>query len=415
MSQRTRFGASRCLVAIGVLALTACKKDAPPAPESIPVGVVLPITGREAKPGQYQKEGIEMAIQEVNQAGGVFVRSLGKKLPLREIFYDDGSDQAKSASLAERTMSSDGVVAVVGAYSSALGEAQSVMPDRYHVPWITAGAAASTIFSHGYQYVFGMLSPTDILGSTTAEFLGQLVDQGKLRKGLNLALALENTDHGVDYGNGIKQWMAAHPGYFNLVFSESFDLGSPDFSGLLQKVKSAKADIFLSDAHLQDYITMHRQYIQNGMHHQMLSYGARGPEADARKALGDGVDYIFAGIWWSKNLPYPQVKKFIAAYKVYTGREPDSYYPASAYEAVRALVAAIEKAGSLDRTAIRDALRTIELKGSLLPGQLVKFPPNGQVHTPFVIVQNKQGGKVDIVFPKDAATGDAVAPIPTRG
>jgi branched-chain amino acid transport system substrate-binding protein len=343
------------------------------------------------------------------------VRSLGKKLPIREIFYDDGSDQAKSASLAERTMSSDGVVAVVGAYSSALGEAQSVMPDRYHVPWITPGAAASTIFSHGYQYVFGMLSPTDILGSTTAEFLGQLVDQGKLRKGLNLALALENTDHGVDYGNGIKQWMTAHPGYFNLVFSESFDLGSPDFSGLLQKVKSAKADILLSDAHLQDYITMHRQYIQNGMHHQMLSYGARGPEADARKALGDGVDYIFAGIWWSKNLPYPQVKKFIAAYKAYTGREPDSFYSATAYDAVRALVAAIEKAGSLDRTAIRDALRTIELKDSLLPGQLVKFPPNGQVHTPFVIVQNKQGGKVDIVFPKDAATGDAVAPIPTRG
>ena len=46
----------------------------------------------------------------------------------------------------------------------------------------------------------------------------------------------------------------------------------------LQKVKSARADIFLSDAHLQDYITMHRQYLQSGMHHQMISYGARGPE-----------------------------------------------------------------------------------------------------------------------------------------
>src|SRR5260370_29142221 len=271
MSRGTRFGAYTGWCVIGALARTACKQNAPGAPESIPVGVVLPITGREAKPGQYQKEGIEMAIQQVNQAGGVMVRSLGKKLALREIFYDDGSDQAKSASLAERTMSSDGVVAVVGAYSSALGEAQSVMPDRYHVPWITTGAAASTIFSHGYQFGFGMLSPTDILGSTTAEFLGQLVDQGKLRKGLNLALALENTDHGVDYGNGIKQWIAAHPGYFNLVFSESFDLGSPDFSGLLRKAKTAKADIFLSDAHLQDYITRHRQYIQNGRHHHIIS------------------------------------------------------------------------------------------------------------------------------------------------
>src|SRR5260370_30789862 len=106
MSRGTRFGAYSGWVAIGALAFTACKQSAPPAPDSIPVGVVLPITGREAKPGQYQKEGIETAIQQVNQAGGVMVRSLGQKLPLREIFDDDGSGQARSACRAERTMGS---------------------------------------------------------------------------------------------------------------------------------------------------------------------------------------------------------------------------------------------------------------------------------------------------------------------
>src|SRR5437870_11988850 len=74
---------------------------------SIKVGVVLPITGREAKPGQYQREGIDLAIKQINQNGGVMVKELGKKLPLQEVFYDDSSDQAKSASLAERAMSSD--------------------------------------------------------------------------------------------------------------------------------------------------------------------------------------------------------------------------------------------------------------------------------------------------------------------
>ena len=119
-------------------------------------------------------------------------------------------------------------------------------------------------------------------------------------------MAVENTDHGVDYAQGIEDWIKQHPGYFTIVFNEKFDLGSPDFSGLLQKIKSAKADIFLADAHLADYITMQRQYLQNGLHHQMISYGARGPEADAKKALGAGTDYIFAGIWWSKKLQYPQ-------------------------------------------------------------------------------------------------------------
>src|SRR5262249_53000493 len=193
------------------------------------------------------------------------------------------------------------------------------------------------------------------LGSTTAEFLQYVVDQGKLKKGGTVALALENTDHGIDYGNGIKQWIAKHPGSFNVVFSETFDLGSPDFSGLLQKVKTAKADIFLSDAHLQDYITMHRQYIQNGMKHLKINHGARGPRTDARKALSDGIDYIFAGIWWSKSLPYPQVKQFVKDYQEAYGREPDSWYAATAYESVRLLAKAIESAGSLDKTAIRDA------------------------------------------------------------
>jgi len=392
--------------------LPGCGKGNKAGTNEIAVGVVLPITGREAKPGQFQREGIELAIQQINQNGGIFVRELDKKLPVKEVFYDDGSDQAKSAGLVERAMTSDNVVAVLGGYSTALGEAESVMPDRYQTPWITTGAAASTIFSRGYQYIFGTLSPTDLLGYTTAEFLGSLVDHGQLKKGLKLALALENTDHGVDYGKGIDKWNEEHPGYFAVAFSEKFDLGSTDFSGLLQKVKNARADIFLADAHLQDYITMHRQYMQAGMYHQMISYGARGPESDARKALGDATNYIFAGIWWSVKLPYPQVKKFAADYQASVGRPPDSWYPATAYDAMRALATAIEQAGSLNKTAIRDHLRTVELKDSLLPGQVLRFGQNGQIHTPFVIVQNKPQDKVDIVYPPDAATGEAIAPKP---
>ena len=403
---------ARIAVASALAALPFLFPPAAPAQSDIPIGVVMPITGREAKPGQYQKEGIELAIKQVNDSGGIYIKSLKKKLPLREVFYDDGSDSARSASLAERAMTSDGVVGVVGGYSTALGEPESVMPDRYQTPWITPGAAASSIFSHGYQYTFGTLSSVENLGYTTGQFLGSLVDKGKLKKGLNIAMAVENTDHGKDYVNGVNKWVGEHPGYFTVVFDEKFALGGTDFSGLLQKVKAAHADIFLSDAHLQDYVTMQRQYLQSGMYHQMISYGARGPEVDARKALGAGVDYLFSGVWWSSDLSYPQVKKFNADYTAFTGRAPDSWYAATAYEAMRMMAQSIEKAGSLDKTAIRDQLRSGELKNSLLPGQTLKFGPTGQVPNPFVIVQNKPDGKVDIVFPPDAATGPAIAPIP---
>ena len=399
------------LVAICAFAIAGCGKGGKSANE-VRVGVVMPITGREAKPGQYQREGIELAIKQINDSGGIMVKEKGKKLPVKEVFYDDASDQAKSAGLVERAMTTDEVTAVIGGYSTALGEAESVMPDRYQTPWITPGAAAAHIFSRGYTYTFGTLSSTELLGYTTGEFLGSLMDAGKLKKDLAVALALENTDHGVEYGEGIQRWSQEHPGYFRVVFSEKFDLGGTDFSGLLQKVKGSKADIFLADAHLQDYITMERQYIQSGMYHQMISYGARGPESDARKALGDATNYIFAGIWWSGKLPYPQVKKFIASYQAFTGHPPDSWYPATAYDATRALAMAIEHAGKLDKTAIRDQLRAVVLKDSLLPGQVLRFSKNGQVNLPFVIVQNQPGDKVEIIFPKDAATGQPIAPKP---
>ena len=73
---------------------------------------------------------------------------------------------------------------------------------------------------------------------------------------------------------------------------------------------------------------------------------------------------------------------------------------------VRILAQAIETAGSLNKDAIRDQLRKIELKDSLLPGQVVKFGRQRPDPAPFVIMQTKPGSKVDIVYPKDAATGE---------
>src|SRR6202795_4301918 len=60
--------------------------------DEIRIAVVMPIPGGEAKPGQYQREGIKLAIRQINDQGGIMVKDKGKKLPIKEIFYDDGSD-----------------------------------------------------------------------------------------------------------------------------------------------------------------------------------------------------------------------------------------------------------------------------------------------------------------------------------
>jgi branched-chain amino acid transport system substrate-binding protein len=375
---------------------------------NIKLGAVLPVTGKESKIGGAYKQATEFAVKEVNDAGGIDLG--GKKSKIDLTLLDDTSDAAKSAQLVEQLIAQQKVDAVIGGYGSQLVQAQSVVPERYGVPFVAGGAGARAIYGRS-KWVFGTLSPVDVLSQTQMEFLDAQTASGKLKKPLKIALVTENTEHGKDYAQGVHDYIKTHPGGFSIAVEESFELYTPDFKPLLSRVAGAKADLFLADAHLEDFISMHRTYTQMGLSHQMVTYGARGADAAGRKALGAATDYIFASGWWSDLLPYPQVKAFNAKWKSAMGSEPQ-WYHACAYETVRILVAAIRKAGSVKPDAIRGALASVELKDSILPGGVLKFSPSGQAVLPFVVTQNKPGDKVDIVWPLSSKTGDPVAPIP---
>ena len=374
----------------------------------IRIGAVLPVTGKESKIGGAYKAATELAVKEVNDAGGLLVH--GKKMKVDLRLLDDTSDAAKSAQLVEQLIVQQKVHAVIGGYGSQLVQAQSVVPERYGIPFISGGAGASSIYGRS-KWVFGTLSPVENLAGTQMDFLSDLVKRGKLKAPLKISLLRENTEHGKDFEKGVRDFVNAHPKQFSIVLDESFELYAPDFRPLLSRVEAAKGDLFMCDAHLEDYIAMQRTYTQMGLYHQMVTYGARGADEAGRKALGAATDYIFASGWWSDLLPYPQVKAFNAKWKAATGNAPQ-WYHACAYETVRALFAAIQKAGSLQPEPIRNALARLELKDSILPGGVLKFSKTGEATLPFVVTQNKPEGKLDLVWPAPAKTGEAVAPIP---
>jgi branched-chain amino acid transport system substrate-binding protein len=374
----------------------------------IRIGAVLPLTGKESKIGGAYKTATEFAVKEINDAGGIDVH--GRKMKINLSLLDDTSDAAKSAQLVEQLIVQGKVHAVIGGYGSQLVQAQSVVPERYGIPFISGGAGASAIYGRS-KWVFGTLSPVENLAGTQMQFLTDLVNQKKLKAPLKISLLRENTEHGRDFEKGVSDFVKAHPKLYSIVLDESFELYAPDFKPLLTRVESAKGDIFMCDAHLEDYIAMHRTYTQMGLYHQMVTYGARGADEAGRKGLGSATDYIFASGWWSDLLPYPQVKAFNAKWKAATGNSPQ-WYHACAYETVRALAAAIHKAGSLKPEAIRSGLATVELKDSILPGGVLKFSKTGEATLPFVVTQNKPEGKLDLVWPKAAKTGEPVAPIP---
>ena len=381
--------------------------------DEIVLGATLPLTGKEARAGLYFKNGYTLAVDEANAAGGVMVKGLKRKLNVRLELLDDKSDSSTAAQLAEYLVNVRRVHALLGTYDTKQVLAQSVVPERLQVPYVSGGGAASEIFQRDFQWVFGLLSSVEAMAGTFMDWVAVEQDAGRLPKPARIALVWENTAHGQDFRNGVIRRTSAAPDRYVVALNESFDLSSKDFTPLMLKVKSANGDAFLSDCHYPDFILQHKTYMQLGLYHSVVAYGPRGAEAGAREALGSGVDYLISGAWWTPELPYPESKAFVARYTKRFG-DATSYYPGVAYETARTMLAAIEAAGGLDREPIRNALAAMNREGAIIPGRRVYFPKRTgyQIDNPSVLVQNMPDGSARIVFPRDAVTGDAVVPMP---
>ncbi len=384
------------------------------AKDKVVIGATLPLTGGEARVGGFFKEGYELAFEEVNKKGGLDVG--GKKMPIQLILLDDTSTQATAVSLADRLVNSDKVDFLLGTYASHLIEAQSTVAEENKIPYVNGGGGATKIYKRGFKYLFGLISPVELLGTTLMQWIDEQQKAGKLPKPAKIALLWENTAHGKDFRKGVSDYAQKSGGAYSVAVDESFELNGKDFGALLGKVKAAGVDLFLVDAHLPDYITMHRQYVAAGLCHKVVTYGARGAEKDAIQALGpDNTAFVLSGVWWSPQLaakPGPS-RDFVTAFKAkYGGREPE-WFQALAYESARVLFTAIQQAGKVDREAVRAKLQATKMP-SLLPGGTVQFDAKvgNQVQNPFVVQQNQKDGSAPIIYPKDAATGTGTAPNP---
>lgn len=381
-------------------------------PDKIVVGSTLPLTGVESKTGGLYKQGYQLAVEEVNAAGGIDIG--GKKVKVELKLLDDTSDQAKAVNLAQRLITSDQVNFFLGTYSTSLVEAQSTVAEQNKIPYVNGGGAATSIYAKGYKWIFGTLATVENLATTEMEWIDEQQKAGNLPKPAKIAVVWENTSHGEDFRKGIKEFAENSGGGYDIVVDESFALDGKDFSAVLNKVKAANPDLFMVDAHTPDFISMHRQYVSSGMCNKLVTYGARGTEADAKAALGQkAVDYILSAVWWNAQLGDEGLnKQFVDSFTTKYGEAPE-WYQAVSYEAARALFTAIANAKSVDKTQVRDELSSLEMD-SILPGGRLSFPADqgGQADYPFVVQQNLPDGSSPIVFPADVKTGEGVAPNP---
>lgn len=400
-----------CVAAASLLAFAACSRA--PGDHSradiVEIGATLPLSGGDSAAAVGFREGYELAFDETNARGGLMVAGAKEQVHLR--LFDDRGVTESAALLAERLIAREGVSFMLGTYGPQLVAAQSRIAEQSGILYVS-GADADPQIYRGARWVYGLLPSPSAVAESLMRWVQLEQNAGKLASPLRIAVLWQKTPHGRDFERAVLDF-AARSGVgrssYQVVFDESFEPGSPDAKHTMQRLKAANAHAFLADAQPADFLTLHRQYAAEGLCHQLVSYGPRGADPQALEQLGrEEVSGIVSAAWWSSDFGGDVNRAFVQSYAARYRKKPQ-WYAALGYESARALFSAIERAGSLDRERVRDALASTEM-ASILAGGRLSFAA-GQSRVPLAIEQNDRDGTIAILSsPSAARTRAAVVP-----
>ncbi|HSB08452.1 MAG TPA: ABC transporter substrate-binding protein [Blastocatellia bacterium] len=359
----------------------------------IRVGVITSLTGPEARFGQAQKYGYEMALDEINGSG-----VLGKKL---ELIYQDDTSKPEVASLTvEKLSDRDDIVALMGAYSSSATFPAAAVANRYQIPMLCPSAITDEITRQGYEWVFRVCAASSDYGRALVDFLSKVADAHRL------AVVYENTQFGSSVARAALE-QAPRAG-IEIVAYEAYDQGGTDFTPLLTRVKSEEPDAVLFVSYLADATLLMRQSKEIDLNPKVFTAGGAGFSLpDFLKGAGDTAEFTISVTQWTPDATWTGSREWADAFRARWNYEP-SYHSVQAYMSLKILADAIQRAGSTMRTAVRDAIRTSSMDSIFGP---IHFNSVGQNEHPVAITQ-VLGGKFVTTWPPSVAIKPPYLPTP---
>ncbi|MFL5321373.1 MAG: ABC transporter substrate-binding protein [Myxococcaceae bacterium] len=320
---------------------TAQNTQTPPADDStIVIGEVGSLTGSEATFGTSTRNGIDLALEQVNAAGGVN----GKKVQVR--VYDDQGKPDEAANSTVRLITQDKVKLILGEVSSTNSLAMAERAQAAGVPMITPSSTNEAVTAKG-DYIFRVCFIDPFQGYAMAKF-GR--DTLKLQ---NVAVLEDNKSA---YSLGLSDSFTRQ---FNemggkVVGKESFSKGDTDFRAQLTALKKLKPDGIYVPGYYTDVGLIARQARELGIKATLL--GGDGWESEKLFELGgSAVDGSYYTNHYSPDTPDPVTQKFISAFKAKYGSVPDSL-AALGYDAAMVAMDAMKRAKSLNGPDLRDAI-----------------------------------------------------------
>jgi branched-chain amino acid transport system substrate-binding protein len=375
----------------------------PPAPEYIEFGGSIPLTGNFGSLGNMVLPGYELAIADINADGGIYVEEYGAKIPVRLTVYDDESDPTKAVSKLETLFSDQNVVAYLGGAGSSMHAAASAIAEKNQVPYCGIAFALYQIHQQGYRYLFSPFPKSPQQAKDTFEILDAAIPEGE--RPTKVAIFSYSDDWGKELGDLWEQNAAEH-GYEVVVRAEN-PVGVNEWSDAILRAKAAEADVLLSLPIFPDGSGMFKTMAELGWTPK-FSLVIRAPEGvNWGESMGTIGDYVTIFPGWHHGEKNPGVDQLNEAYEAEFGR-PADLLTGPAYACVQIIAAAVEKAGTLDREAIRDAMAATDMTTVVGP---VTFNEDGtgNVLNPLIQWQN---GQLELVWPPDQATAEFLYPAP---
>jgi len=400
--------------AAGVTALAGRHAEAQASTEAggtMKVALLAPMSGPWARQGQLMKLGADMAIDDVNAAGGI--KALGGMM-MELVVYDAGDTTEKAKNAAQRMVAQHpDLSGGTGAWLSSFTLAVTEITERAEIPWLTL-SYSDQITGRDYRYIFQMAPTADEQSTKALPTLIELAQRTTGKKPTEIGLVSDNTASGVSFMKPIRATELARNG-LKAVVDEVYTPPLSDASSIVQHVRSSRPQfILMTSSNVPDNKLLLDKFAEYKLGAERLPKIGNGGATGAPE-LGQivGTEIIngYMGIvanWGGKG------QELLA--KRFTDRTKEPWLNQDSimtYADVMILKEAAERAASKDPKRMADAMRAFDLRDGpalLSPGGHLKFDEKGRrVGAELVIIQ-WQAGKAVAVYPPSVATAEAIWP-----
>jgi len=392
------------------------------AQQEIKIGAIYPLTGAAASSGAEMKNALELAVDIINNGakgipglpfavGGGLPGLKGAKIKL--VFADHQGNPQTGATEAERLISQEKVVALIGAYNSNVTATASQVAERYQVPFLNAESSSASLTARGFKWFFRTTPHDDLFVHNFFTFLKDL----EAKKGIKIgpiATFNENTLWGNETTK-LEAKLAPDNGY-NIVKQVTYPAKSTQLTSEVQTMKASNATLVMQSSYLGDALLSMKTYKELGFSPDMvLANNAGFTDTEFIRTLGKDAEFVITREVWALDLASrnPLIKQvndlFNARYKTnFTGNSSRSF------TGLMVLADALNRAASTEPEAIRKALAATDLKAEqiIMPWTGVKFDATGQNTLGRGILVQIVNGKYNTVYPFNLASQEVIWPMP---